>query len=407
MIPLAISGWWPIPRRHLRSGVLGTALLLGFAPTLSAATGENSPVTGYLDIKAYGASVTTGVDWTDPSPNATKATANTQALQAGLDYAYAHSLVAYLPLGTYQINDTLKCDSVGINGNDPVKAPHHQLVGEVNPSDATARPLIKIATSATAWDSVSPVEGSVPPKPIIRFRHDQQASDGHGGGVADGLYDSNQNFYSMLRGVNFDTSTKGGAAGVQMDAAQNSSIENVKVTATSSYAGFYGLPSRSWGGINLEVEGGKYGIYHVAEGDSTTIPTATGIGGNAGSTIAGATLKNQTSSAIRFKGAGPLTIVGLEVVTPSGHSAINIPDGTDTYGATLVLLDGKITMSSTNDTAILNSNGRNLYLREIWVTGTDKLVKSGSNATITQTGTWKTTSVSVDDSAMAHGLPSY
>lgn len=361
-------------------------LALPFGPfewtaSAQAAPGVDDPVRGYLNVVAH--SGRTPRQFATDTP--AEATANTTALQNALDYAYNNNLVAFFPVGVYYVNGTLECASVHQAGVSPEYSPHYVVIGS---TAGPSRPLIKLATNAPSFDTVG---GKVP---VIRYSHDHEPN-----GV---FNDVNQNFYSMLRGIDVDCSGRQGAVGVQLDSAQDSSVENVRVIATGAFAGFYGLPSRAAGAINIEAEGGQYGIYHIAEGAPPN-----GLNSAAGTVVAGAILKNQTVSAVYYNGFVPMTIAGFEIETGAGaNPAISIPDGFETRGSTLNLVDGAIRVGNSAVTAILNTEdtdgGRNFYMRNVYVTGTDRLVESRPNGVVIRTGTWKR----IDEYSFCH-LPSY
>ena len=134
--------------------------------------------------------------------------------------------------------------------------------------------------------------------------------------------------------------------------------------------------------VNIEIEGARYGIDDVGAGGS-------------GSVVAGATLRNQTVSAIRHQAFAPLTFVGFEIVTLPGST--NAALTTDTgfnqanFGA-LHLIDGIIRLGSTPTVAAIDNrsgNGKNFYARNVFITGGDPLIKSATNPAVSGTGTWK------------------
>lgn len=300
---------------------------------------------------------------TPPSTNGTNATATQNALQAAIDYAYLNDKIVYFPEGTYAIKDTLKCWSE-CGANDP-DALNHVLIGATN---GVNRPKIKLINWASGFDSASS------PKPMIEFKNfeDMDASTK--------VEKEAQSYFHLLRGIDFDCSddtgaVNDGAYGVYFNAAQDSSVENVRVDATGAFAGFVGLPGRAWGAVNIEVEGGQYGV-------DTNGCAAAGI------MIAGAVFKNQTVGAIRYKSFAPLALVGFEIEA-TGHPALTVEALNPVNNHNVNLIDGKITISGTVTAAIDNSAGQNTYLRNVYVTGTNNLVKSGSQSTVTGSGTWK------------------
>lgn len=288
-------------------------------------------------------------------------------LQAAIDDAFANRKVVYFPAGTYLIDNTLKCHTWN-DGNGPTLN-YHVLVG----STLGARPVIKLDSSASGYNTA----GS--PKAMLELKNFNDTNP-----TAE---KESSGFYDMLRGIDFDCSdsaisNNAGAYGVYCNLAQDSSIEDVRVDARGAYAGFIGLPGRAWGMVNIEVEGGQYGI--DTNGTSA-----------AGAVVAGAVFKNQTKSAIRYSGFTPMTLVGFEIVTPnsSTKAALTIEAG-GMNAQNVSLIDGTITCGGAPSTAAIdNTNGQNFYARNVYVTvkgssGTHNLVKGGTYTDV-GSGTWK------------------
>jgi hypothetical protein len=154
-------------------------------------------------------------------------------------------------------------------------------------------------------------------------------------------------------------------------AAQDSSIEAVRVAATGAYAGFHGIPGRDMGAANIEVVGGRYGLVTRAA---------------AGNVIVGARFLNQTHSAIVHTDFVPLAMVGFHIVKAKGP-VITTQSKPGTTAGTMSLLDGVIVVNGAGP-AIDNASGKSLYLRNVYVKGTASLVKSGAQPAVTGAGTW-------------------
>lgn len=336
------------------------ALLAAFFPVrrcdaVIPAAAKSDPLyaKGYLKVTYY-----SGVYSNNSNPTSTRA-----GLQQAIDDAYENDLVAYFPSGTYQIDNQLLCHADVTNGEPGSK--HHVLIG----STTGSRPLIKLSPGASGFSN----EAS--PKAMLDFKCFVAGTQRE---------KPVSSYYEMLRGIDFDCSGKAGAYGVYFPAAQCASLENVKVTATNAYAGFVGLPGAEWGAVNIEVEGGQYGIDMVS------------ASATAGTMVAGAILRNQTKSAVTHKGFVPFTLVGFEIVTPSGSTqpAITIPGGWAHHASALNLIDGSITCTTPpSNAAIVNTTdkGQNLYIRNVSIKGTNNLIKSGdaTQPKVTSTGTWK------------------
>lgn len=329
---------------------------------------------GHLDAYYY-------FDYTNKHPGQSANAATTTAkLNEAIKDSYVNHKVLYLRAGTYWVNDTLKAYADGEDKNSPAVGNGIQIVGEAN--NALGRPILKLVTNAPGFADPSKR------KILLDFL---TCADAQADYACTGSYveKPGRGYFHLLRGINLHTNGNRGAVGLYFNQAQDSSIEDVKVFASGSVAGIWGLPSRGSGGVNIEVDGGRYGI--------DTSPTDGRSGRNVGSVIAGVKLTNQTISAIRHDGEA-LTIVGFEIAP-----AVNVPAMTfgtlpvtsstitqDVNLGAVNLIDGKITMKTGSAaTALVNTNERNIYVRNVYITGTDNLVKSANLAPVAATGMWK------------------
>jgi len=316
-------------------------------------------------------------------------------LQAAVNDAYSNNLVALFPSGTYVISDSLRCRDFhvasGTNTDGSVKLganPCQSKAFILQGSRLGARPVIKLAdTPVGNFGDTNNV------RPLLMFRLYQSTQypnqpavdppDTNILGAPTGYQvDSSYLFNWELRYLDFDCNGHAGAIGVVFPSAQGSLIANVRVNATNAFAGFYGLPGRNWGAVNIEVNGGRYGIR-----------TGTAAGSAcAGSTILGARLIGQTIAAIDHDDFVPMVMAGFEI-TKADAPAITVKNSSSpTYTAwnTMTLLDGTFQMTGVPNTngVINNPGGKNLYIRNVYVTGATNLVKSASLTALTGAGTW-------------------
>lgn len=302
----------------------------------------------------------------------TNAATTTAGLNEALQDAYnpdvpGGSLVAYFPEGTYLVNNTLKAwthtgQAATDKGPDWATPKNHlALVGSTK---GATRPLIRLVSGAPGFGNAGNA------KNILEFKNFD----------ADVLTEESpaQGYHQMLRGIDIDCGGNAGAVGLYFSQAQDSSIDNVRIDATGAVAGIRGLPARGWGAVNIEIEGGQYGI--------DTADT-----GNAGSTVVGVTLRNQTKSAVRHDAFVPLVIVGFTIVTPSGSGqpAVTIDRGTGANTSGVHLIDGSITLGGEPLVAAIdNREGKNFYARNVYIKGATKLMRSASLPAIAGSGTW-------------------
>lgn len=318
--------------------------------------------------------------------NPNNATTTTGELNTALADAYKYNKILFLPTGTYMINQTLQAwtDTGLPDGAPGYTAPnprnHIAIVG----STAGPRPIIKLAGSTSGFGD------STAPKVMLEFKNFKVETTSLPNSDPEyiGRFTVEQagaGYHQMLRGVDLHCgSGNPGAIALYFNQAQDSSIEDVKITATGAYAGIWGLPARASVTANIEIIGGQYGI--------DTLGT-----NNPGSVIIGAKLSNQTVSAVRHDGFAPLTIVGFEIVTNSPMTAaLTITPTSSTGGvhtSEINLIDGTIRALQNPTVAVIdNGAGKNFYARNVYIrvdgSTPANLIKSGTNPEVIGTYTW-------------------
>ena len=326
---------------------------------------------------------------------------STTGIQAAIEDAYANHLAVLFPAGTYLVSDTLKCyewnfwDPRRKRARNPDRR-NHILVGSTL---GTRRPLIRLRPYLPAF--ADPEK----PRPLLVFRvfsadneHATQPVEPDEPLLGDppNFHDQpNILFHAELRGIDFDCGGNPGAIGVAFRAAQESSIENVRVVATGATAGFRGIPGRNGGAANVEVEGGRYGI-DLIDGDL------------AGTTAVGVRLLNQTEQAIRSRDFCPFVMVGFQIVKDRGPVAQVVNQAWSTAGGTLCLVDGSIELRR-GGLAIDNiAAAKTLYLRNLYVKGTEELVQSGTQPVLKGSGSWvRLREYAFSDQRLPKGKPPY
>lgn len=239
---------------------------------------------------------------------------STAGIQAAINDAYTNHMAVLFPPGDYVISDTLKCyewnfwdadHPKGSRAKNPDRR-NHVLIGSTT---GEQQPRIRLQADRRLFSD--PAQ----PRPMIAYRvfsaknaqgtAPTEPDDALVGTPPHFMDQPNVLFHSELRGIDFDCNGNPGAIGVAFRAAQDSSIENVKVFATGAVAGFRGIPGRNGGATNIEVKGGRFGLDLV---DS----------GLAGAVAVGVRLRHQTELAIRSRDFCPLTVVGFEVAKDEG-----------------------------------------------------------------------------------------
>lgn len=174
---------------------------------------------------------------------------------------------------------------------------------------------------------------------------------------------SGSHYISTFKGIDIDMGDNAKWNGISMDGAQLCSISNTVITGKKFESGAKNIPGNGTNFSNVEVIGGKYGIYQDAYRPSIIVTGLKCIN----QSIAGIYVENTR---------GGMTVAGFDISNssaPSGYVGVKLrekdnlsTDGTPTR-ASIVLKDGKIDAS--DETAIYNYNQtiviENVYVRAI------------------------------------------
>jgi len=317
---------------------------------------------GYLDVTWYDG-------WEGHRVDSTGKEDSTAALQKAIDDGYDYQLAVFFPAGTYTVSDTLKAvkkRSRFANFHD------NNLVG----SRAGARPVIRLAPQSPGFGDPEN------PKPVLWVWTNREAYNRPFGAPASEFSTENNkqwNSMGFLQSVeNLTIDCNGlqgnaGAIGLRFAAAQASDIHDVNVIATGAFAGFYDIPSRSSSGAaNIEIDGGRYGLY---------------LSHGASSIIVGATLRNQTEAALYCAQFPPIAMVGFHIVKKSGPVITIQRDMYSRAVGTMSLMDGIVELEE-GGVAFDDMADKNFYMRNVYVRGSDEIVKTPEQ-TFASEGEWK------------------
>jgi hypothetical protein len=313
---------------------------------------------------------------------------STAGIQQAITDGWTTNQAVFFPPGTYLISDTLRAyewqnwntaKGKAYNPDDR----NYVLVGSTAGSN---RPIIKLKSGSLAI-----FDDPAKPRPMIAVRHFKAANSLAVPNALppDPLSEpanfndaSGNSFIHILKGIDFDTNNHAGAIGVTFHVAQSAALLDVKVIATGSFAGFYSVSGRNSLAANLEVVGGQYGI---TQGGLLGL----NLGGASGPVVTGVKLTGQTAAALFISSDSPAVVVGAQITKHTAGPAVLIPSSTNSVAGTISLIDGRIEMlgSAAGTLAIDNSIGRNLYVRNVYVSGTSQLVRGG-NVTTTGSGNW-------------------
>jgi hypothetical protein len=342
---------------------------------------------GYVLVTDYGADPTGVAD-------------STVAIQNAINAAARKAV--WFPSGTYTISDTIRCYSWEVYPNTSTGlTARHTLIG----AHSGERPKFKIATNAPLFDNL------LQPRPMVSFINFRYLNDATAATAIPNYntfhpferpsgyrYAHGNLFDATFCNIDLDTSGHVAAVGLHMPACQNSITNNIKVTATGSLCGFWHLPNAGSPAVNIEVVGGQYGIrfdairYFGGSASSNTL-----LESGSGVSISGVKLSGQTVQCLVTDDYSPLVIVGFDFQPastgvawgpqgnlPSVNFGISNPNfSVDNFS----LIDGKIVQS----TGIVFNNvyGKTIYLKNVYVSGTNSLTRYKTRTTVSGTGAWK------------------
>ncbi|MCG8384953.1 MAG: glycoside hydrolase family 55 protein, partial [Cytophagales bacterium] len=253
----------------------------------------------------------------------TGATVVTRKLRDAIDWCRTHQKTLYIPPGTYLVDQRIevRCSSGGRNDDN---SPHIH-------GDAYDRPVIKLR-DGTFGGNPGPTNATG----IFELRNERSER----GAV--------WNYWSVISNVNFDLGNNPGAVAIKWASAQDSHLFNIKVFGKNFTAGFHGTPAANQANVNIEVEGGRYGLVLNRAGG--------------GEVLTGIRLRGQSEAAIWVESVRGTTIVGLDY--SGAGTAVRCRSNYNYEASHLYLQDAKLNITNSNRAAI-NANGRLVVLRNV------------------------------------------
>lgn len=288
---------------------------------------------------------------------------STKAIQDAVNHARNNRMVCFFPEGTYLISDTISCEQRVQKLDSPrhtdgmrqswwdIGSDRHFLLGSVKGK----RPVLKLSKDAKGFDD--------PAKPKYAMKIWAQTRNDFPGTHEPlfGVEQPNISFGHILQGIDFDIRGHAGAIGLRHSGSQGSFLMDSAVNAEGAFAGFSNTPGQGGGTYNLEVYGGRYGIY--ADPDCR-FPM-----------LAACCFKGQTVAPVYYRSGNlPMVLVGCYLES-NGPAAIDLSDIRFFTGISIV--DCIIKMN--NGGVIFNkSNEQNVFMENTIVKGAKHVLNSGT-----------------------------
>lgn len=280
----------------------------------------------------------------------------------------------------YKVSDTVRCFRW-------TRSQQIQVMGGGGPGAAGARPIIRLEPNATDFDDPNDI------RPVVCWRlwdndtvEEYNLPPGHPlfsgtSGADDFKGKANNAFFDYWENFDIDNGgpTNPGAFGMYMPAAQRSFAAAVKITATGTAGGWWGILGRDSPIMDLEIIGGVFQLRNKANSGE----------GSAGSTVAGLRLVGDADTLVPIETTDsvPLTIVGFDIFQVNSLPIWTTGGGNSTGRRLLCMVDGKIETGS--GVVFDNNDGKTHFMHNVYIKGTDDIIQSGDESIVTATGTWK------------------
>ena len=279
----------------------------------------------------------------------------------------------------YRVTDAVRC-TLWDNSEQLV------VRGGGGPTTSQARPIIRLDDGAADFN-----DGGGNERPVVAWRQFNFRNGKGGAPFGDnptdpmnnsGIYEGQANvlFDSVFEGIDIDCGDNTDAFGMYAPCAQRCYFGEIDIDCSNALGGWWGLGGRNSPVQNIKINGGVWQIRNDARGNEAT----------GGSCIAGLTLigNSDTVTPIETDDFVPMTIVGFKITQTNDITIwVSASIGRTGYGV-LTLVDGEITIGGSS-VVFNNANGHTFYARNVYISGTDNIVQSGSEATVTAVGTTK------------------
>jgi hypothetical protein len=330
-------------------------LMATFTQGSNQTTGDTGDLValGFLPVTFFGAHPDDNID-------------DTRSIQRAIDEALERRLVVFFPSGTYLVSDTLRA-------SQPVSRPGNKegqwaqdrrqanvLLGSTNGD----RPVLRLSDQAQGFDDPDH------PKTLVRIWAQPRDSE-HAGSTKPEHEQPNISFNQCFTGIDIDLRAprNRGAVGIQHTGSQGSMLSDVTIRADGAYAGIINPPGQGGGVYNVEVIGGRFGIW---ADHRTRYPV-----------MAGVTLTAQSGPSLYWKGQSNLTLAGFKIDRGDriDTPAILLEARPQAFNGALTLIDG--VLRTNGGRAIENTGARSVYARDLYLHGSSEIVKSGNRPPLT------------------------
>lgn len=318
---------------------------------------------GYLPVTNFGA---------DP----TGRRISTAAIQSAIDEAYSRGMVAFFPTGTYLVDDTIEMRQ----NDDGPNREGHILVG----SYCGERPVIRLRDRSAGFDvcggypddmtncrpDTTPDYSTPSPcdfrertnlKSVILFwrENDDCTAAEQNPDASEGGRDWN----NVIRNIDIVLGDNPGAVGIRHSGAEGSATQEVRVDARGGFAGIYSLNNSGGYNYDIEVIGGRHGIYATRMRGGPPL-------------VVGLRLSGQTEEPLVIEQYTPTNIVGFEIEHETGP-VISVRRGGHSCSGHLAMIDGSIELTAATSPVIRNTE-RSIYLQNVYVRGATDIVFSST-----------------------------
>lgn len=325
------------------------------------------------DLRSFGYRLVDDYAGVDPT--------GTVECSAAINTAIADSIDDGIPL-LFSANAVYRCnDSIllGMFAASNSTSKRFACLGLGGKGTSRARPKLKLDNGVTAFKSGTE-------RPFVCIR---RFTAGATSWPSDPLNDSGVNqsqanvlFNCYWHNIDIDCGTGNvDCIGMYAPVAQRCFLSETTITANDAKVGLHGVGGRNSPWMDLKIIGGVTQIRNM---------DVLSRDGSGGSMIAGLELVGDanTVTPIQTQDFIPLTIVGFKITQVNSNPIWTAYNFSRTGYGQLVMFDGQI--ETGGGTVFSNAAGKNVYLRNVYVSGSDNLVQSGSEAVVTGSGTWKT-----------------